>query len=119
MVLFLSQYCSHRTYHHLQFAGASIEMVDIIDNQPMTSCASAISTNCSNWPHQLCPNILFLLKNARLVKARKDGRWMYYRLNRDQDASEIVIQALKWIIDSLLHEQVIRRIEKNPSKCCL
>jgi ArsR family transcriptional regulator, arsenate/arsenite/antimonite-responsive transcriptional repressor len=51
---------------------------------------------------------LFLLKNARLVKARKDGRWMYYRLNRDQEASGIVTQALEWIIHSVLNEPTIK-----------
>ncbi len=51
---------------------------------------------------------LFLLKNARLVKARKDGRWMHYRLNRDPEAPEIVTQALNWIIDSIWHEPEIR-----------
>lgn len=51
---------------------------------------------------------LFLLKNARLLKARKDGRWMYYRLNRDQDASETVTQALNWIVNSVSNEPVIK-----------
>jgi ArsR family transcriptional regulator len=51
---------------------------------------------------------LFLLKNARLVKARKDGRWMHYRLNRDQDASEITTQALEWIIHSVSNEPVVK-----------
>lgn len=50
---------------------------------------------------------LFLLKNARLVKARKDGRWMHYRLNRDHDAPDIVSQALRWIIDSVRNETII------------
>ncbi len=56
---------------------------------------------------------LFLLKNARLAKARKGGRWMYYRLNRDPDAPEIVIQALKWIIDSTLHQPLIKGDRKK------
>lgn len=51
---------------------------------------------------------LFLLKNARLVKARKDGRWMYYRLNRDQEASEMVAQALEWVIHSVSDEPMIK-----------
>jgi DNA-binding transcriptional ArsR family regulator len=50
---------------------------------------------------------LFLLKNARLVKARKDGRWMHYRLNRGLDASEIVTQALDWIVQSVSDEPEI------------
>ena len=51
---------------------------------------------------------LFLLKNARLLKARKDGRWMHYRLNRGQDAPEIVTQALDWIVQSVSDELVIK-----------
>ena len=44
---------------------------------------------------------LFLLKNARLVKARKQGRWMYYRLNRDSDAPSMVAAALAWVVDAV------------------
>ena len=51
---------------------------------------------------------LFILKNARLVKARKDGRWIYYRLNRDQEASKMVTQALEWIIHSVSNDPVIK-----------
>jgi DNA-binding transcriptional ArsR family regulator len=51
---------------------------------------------------------LFLLKNARLVKARKEGRWIYYRLNRDTAASETVTAALKWLVDSILDEPLIK-----------
>jgi ArsR family transcriptional regulator, arsenate/arsenite/antimonite-responsive transcriptional repressor len=61
---------------------------------------------------QLAPSTvskhLFLLKNARLVKVRKDGRWMYYRLNRDQAATEMVTHALAWVIDSTYHEPGIK-----------
>ena len=51
---------------------------------------------------------LFLLKNARLVKARKDGRWMYYRLNRDPETSAMVTQALEWVIHCVSNESVIK-----------
>jgi len=51
---------------------------------------------------------LFLLKNARLVKARKDGRWMYYSLNCGQDAPEIVTKALDWIVQSVSDELEIK-----------
>ena len=50
---------------------------------------------------------LFLLKNARLIKARKDGRWMYYRLNRDAEAPESVIGALEWVVRSIAGDTVI------------
>ena len=51
---------------------------------------------------------LFLLKNARLLTARKDGRWIYYRLNSDSNAPEVVIDALKWIVYVLSGEPVIK-----------
>lgn len=44
---------------------------------------------------------LFLLKNARLVLARKDGRWMHYRLNNQQGAPSMVLEALKWVVSSI------------------
>jgi DNA-binding transcriptional ArsR family regulator len=56
---------------------------------------------------------LFLLKNARLVKSRKDGRWMYYRLNRDQYSPGKVTQALEWIVNSVSDESVIKADRKK------
>ncbi|MEJ1991809.1 MAG: metalloregulator ArsR/SmtB family transcription factor [Maritimibacter sp.] len=50
---------------------------------------------------------LFLLKNARLLTARKDGRWMYYRLNNDNQAPAVVIEALKWITKAISDNPVI------------
>ena len=61
---------------------------------------------------------LFLLKNARLVKARKDGRWMYYRLNRGQEAPEMVTQALDWIVQSVSDEPEINA-DREKLACIL
>jgi hypothetical protein len=33
---------------------------------------------------------------------------MYYRMNCEQDASDIVTQALKWIVNSVSNEPVIK-----------
>lgn len=41
-----------------------------------------------------------ILKQARLVESRKDGRWAYYRL-ADDNASPMVREALGWISRSL------------------
>jgi DNA-binding transcriptional ArsR family regulator len=59
---------------------------------------------------------LFLLRNSRLLTARKDGRWMYYRLNRDGNAPAVVGEALDWIIkanskDPLIKEDQQRLLE--------
>jgi ArsR family transcriptional regulator, arsenate/arsenite/antimonite-responsive transcriptional repressor len=51
---------------------------------------------------------LFLLKNALLLTARKEGRWMYYRLNNDSDAPGMVVEALAWIVKAISNEPVIK-----------
>jgi ArsR family transcriptional regulator, arsenate/arsenite/antimonite-responsive transcriptional repressor len=50
---------------------------------------------------------LFLLKNARLLTARKEGRWIYYRLNNDSRAPAAVSEALAWITRSVSDDPVI------------
>ena len=39
---------------------------------------------------------LSILRNARLIDSRKQGRWMYYRL-AGKDAPRQVLAALEWI----------------------
>jgi ArsR family transcriptional regulator, arsenate/arsenite/antimonite-responsive transcriptional repressor len=51
---------------------------------------------------------LFLLKNARLLTARKDGRWIHYRLNNDSKAPPTVLNALNWIVKALANNPVIQ-----------
>ena len=41
-----------------------------------------------------------ILKQARLVEGRKDGRWMYYRL-ADKSASSEITEAIAWVKKSL------------------
>ena len=41
-----------------------------------------------------------ILKQARLVESRKDGRWIYYRL-ADATAPSLVQDALAWVQESL------------------
>jgi ArsR family transcriptional regulator len=50
---------------------------------------------------------LFLLRNARLLTARKDGRWMYYRLNNGAEAPAVVVEALQWIKKEISEDSVI------------
>jgi DNA-binding transcriptional ArsR family regulator len=50
---------------------------------------------------------LFLLRNARLVVSRKDGRWMHYRLNDGEDAPQTVVEALAWVAESITDDPVI------------
>lgn len=55
---------------------------------------------------------LSILKQARLVETRKDGRWIYYRL-ADDDSSSQVKEALAWVCGSLNREPGIgKEMEK-------
>jgi ArsR family transcriptional regulator len=49
---------------------------------------------------------LFILRNARLVKGRKEGRWMYYSLNTKK-APQAVADALAWVIRSVVDDPVV------------
>ncbi len=46
---------------------------------------------------------LSILKQARLVETRKEGRWIYYRL-ADDDSSPPVKETLAWVFGSLNRE---------------
>ena len=68
---------------------------------------------------------LFILRNARLILGRKQGRWMYYRLNTEE-ASQTVTTALDWVIQSIAKNPQIRRdtarleeilLEDTAQKC--
>lgn len=78
---------------------------------------------------QLAPSTvskhLFILRNARLVNSRKEGRWMYYGLNKE-GTSQAVEGALKWMIQSLADDPLFRQdnarlnsilAESAESKC--
>ncbi|MCF8078106.1 MAG: metalloregulator ArsR/SmtB family transcription factor [Desulfobacterales bacterium] len=43
---------------------------------------------------------LSILRNARLIDSRKQGRWMYYRV-AGADAPEQIAHALKWVFGAL------------------
>jgi ArsR family transcriptional regulator, arsenate/arsenite/antimonite-responsive transcriptional repressor len=43
---------------------------------------------------------LSILRNARLIDSRKQGRWMYYRL-AGQDGAGLVATALDWILKAM------------------
>ena len=53
-----------------------------------------------------------LLRQARLVEGRKEGRWMYYRL-ADQSAPLVVSEALRWVETSLSGNSRIRKDAKR------
>jgi len=41
-----------------------------------------------------------ILRQARLIEARKEGRWVYYRLAR-RSASQYVASVIRWVLKSL------------------
>jgi len=49
-----------------------------------------------------------ILRQARLVVVRKDGRWMYYRLAGDEAPAEVQ-EAITWVCGSLARAPRVRR----------
>ena len=78
---------------------------------------------------QLAPSTvskhLYILKQAGLIEADKNGRWIYYRLPKDSD-SRAVQNALQWLRKSLARDQKIvqdkntldKILKKDPEKLC-
>jgi DNA-binding transcriptional ArsR family regulator len=58
-----------------------------------------------------------ILKQARLVDSRKEGRWMYYRLAGDE-APEVVRQAIAWIASSLAGDPQVQRDRQQLAAIC-
>ena len=52
-----------------------------------------------------------ILRQARLIEGRKQGRWMYYRL-AGRDASAAVRNALKWVGQSLKDDAQVAKDKK-------
>jgi DNA-binding transcriptional ArsR family regulator len=50
---------------------------------------------------------LSILRQARLIDGRKQGRWMYYRL-ADDDAPQAAHEALRWTLRTLEGDKRIR-----------
>jgi DNA-binding transcriptional ArsR family regulator len=67
---------------------------------------------------QLAPSTvskhLFILRNARLVLGRKEGRWMYYRLNTSGSPPTIA-GALDWVIKSVGDDPLIEQDKERLS----
>jgi DNA-binding transcriptional ArsR family regulator len=78
---------------------------------------------------QLAPSTvskhMSILRQARLVESRKDGRWMYYRLP-DRDAPKAAKDAIAWIRRHLAPSPQIvqdgkdlqKILSMNPEELC-
>jgi len=68
---------------------------------------------------------LAILRGARLIESRKEGRWMHYRLART-GASKTVTDALDWLTRSLRSQELIRAdrqrlgqiLKTDPGELC-
>lgn len=49
-----------------------------------------------------------ILRQARLVDSKKRGRWIFYRLDRENAPLEVK-KALTWVLDSLALSDVIQK----------
>jgi DNA-binding transcriptional ArsR family regulator len=58
-----------------------------------------------------------ILRQARLVEGRKEGRWMYYRL-ADEDPPKEAIQAIGWVQNSLAKDKQILADNKQLKLVC-
>jgi ArsR family transcriptional regulator len=78
---------------------------------------------------QLAPSTtskhMAILRQARLVESRKEGRWMYYRLP-DRDASKAVKDAVAWVHRHLAEapqivrdgKELQRILRMDPEEIC-
>lgn len=58
-----------------------------------------------------------ILRQARLVQARKEGKWMYYRLP-DGDSPQHVLEAIRWMQKCLAKDKKIVVDNKQLKLVC-
>jgi ArsR family transcriptional regulator len=51
---------------------------------------------------------LSILRNARLLNSRKEGRWMHYSLSHDS-GRPMVTEAIGWVLRSIEADDQVRR----------
>ncbi len=58
-----------------------------------------------------------ILRQARLVEARKEGKWMYYRLP-EEDLPKEAVGAIEWARNSLAADKQIRADARELKRVC-
>lgn len=58
-----------------------------------------------------------ILRQARLVQAHKEGKWMYYRLP-DGDASQCVLEAVQWMQNAIANDKQIVADGRQVKRVC-
>ena len=69
---------------------------------------------------------LYILRQVGLIESNKKGRWVYYRLTRQEQKTQIQT-ALRWLQDSLAKDAGIREdrrelrkiLKEDPEQLCL
>jgi hypothetical protein len=67
-----------------------------------------------------------ILKQAGLVKSRKEERWMHYSLPESSDRTAVIQDALEWVFRSLARDQGIKNdgahlariLRQSPESLC-
>ena len=62
---------------------------------------------------------LSILKQARLIEAKKVGKWVYYSLPRPETRSSLIQQALDWVDSSLRDKPIIIEDARRISEILL
>jgi len=58
---------------------------------------------------------MLILRHARLVDTRKEGRWMYYRLSK-QDTTKTTQKAMRWVRRHLTDDRTVQHDVKQLKK---